>query len=149
MKLTPVFEVRATVGAPVEIGEVRGGRRRIVPITGGTFEGAHLRGTVLPGGADWQLIQADGFTHLDSRYVLQTDAGDLVTVQNAGIRRADPEVMRQLLAGQAVDPSLVYFRTVATFETTSAALRWLTQSIFVATGERYPSEVRIQFSRLD
>ena len=148
-RLTFAFEMRATVGPPQEIGQVRGGRRRIVPITGGTFEGPGVRGKVVPGGADWQTIQESGFSELDTRYTLQTDSGALVYVQNAGMRHAAPDVMQKLLAGQTVDPSLVYFRTVPRFETSAPELEWLTRAIFVGVGERYPSEVVVRFYKLE
>src|SRR4026209_1395518 len=61
-KLTFAFELRAQVGPPQESGQCRPGRRRIVPILGGTVKGPQLNATVLPGGADWQLIQPDGFS---------------------------------------------------------------------------------------
>ena len=35
------------------IGAVPGGWRTITNVTGGTFEGARLRGKILPGGGDW------------------------------------------------------------------------------------------------
>src|SRR5690242_241004 len=105
--LSFAFELRASVGTPQEIGDVRGGRRRIVPILGGTVEGPDLRGTIVPGGADWQLIAPDGFSELDTRYMIRTEAGETIYVQNAGIRHAPPEVMQRLLAGEAVDPALV------------------------------------------
>ncbi len=148
-RLTLAFELRATVGPPLEVGDVAQGRRRIVPITGGTFEGPGIRGKVLPGGADWQIIRADGFSELDTRYTLETDKGQIIYVQNAGIRHAPPDVMKRLLAGEVVDPALVYFRTVPTFETASPALQWLTRSIFVGIGERYPNDVRIRFWKLE
>src|SRR5512146_2000574 len=108
-RLTFVFQLRASVAAPQDLGEVRGGRRRIVPILGGTVEGPGLRGTIEPGGADWQLIQPDGFSELDTRYTIRADDDAVVYVQNGGIRHAAPEVMHRLLAGEAVDPALVYF----------------------------------------
>jgi hypothetical protein len=148
-KLTFAFEVRATVGAPMEVGAVAQGRRRIVPITGGTFEGPNIRGKVMAGGADWQIIRADGFTELDTRYTLETDKGQIIYVQNPGIRHAAPDVMKRLLAGELVDPKLVYFRTVPKFETASADLQWLTRSVFVGMGERYPNDVRIRFFRVE
>src|SRR6185436_2966635 len=100
-KLTFAFEVRATVGSPLEVGQVAQGRRRIVPITGGTFEGPAIRGKVMNGGADWQIIRADGFTELDTRYTLETDKGQIIYVQNAGMRHAAADVMKRLLKGEA------------------------------------------------
>jgi hypothetical protein len=148
-KLTFAFELRALVGPPTEIGQVAHGRRRIVPILGGTVKGPQLNAKVLPGGADWQMIQADGFSELDTRYTLETDKGQLVYVQNAGIRHAAPDVMQKLLAGEIVDPKLVYFRTVPKFETSVPELQWLARSVFVGIGERFPTEVVVRFYRLE
>src|SRR5436190_24177023 len=125
------FELHATVAAPTEFGQVASGRRRIVEITGGTFEGPGIKGTVRPGGADWQIVRADGFTELDTRYTIETDGGQLVYVQNPGMRHAPPDVMQKLLAGQQVDPKLVYFRTVPKFETSAPELQWLTRAVFI------------------
>jgi uncharacterized protein DUF3237 len=143
-RLVFAFEVRAEVAAPLEIGRLPRGVRRIIPILGGTFEGPALKGRVLPG-ADWQIIQQDGFSELDTRYALETDSGELISVRNAGIRHADPAVMEMLLRGEIVDPSLVYFRTTPTFETAAPDLQWLTRSVFVGTGERLPTQVLIRF----
>ena len=147
--LTLVFTLRVQVGPPTELGELPAGRRRIIPIVGGTFAGPAVRGKVLPGGADWQIVQPDGLAKLDTRYTLQTDSGALIYIQNAGLRHAAPEVVKKLLAGEAVDPSQVYFKTVPTFETSAPELQWLTRSIFVGTGERYPTEVVIHVWRVE
>ena len=107
-----------------------------------------MQGRVLPGGADWQMVRADGLGELDTRYTLQTDDGKLIHVQNAGIRHASPAVTAKLMKGEPVDPSLVYFRTVPKFETSAPELAWLMRSIFVGTGERYPADVLIRFWKL-
>src|SRR5687767_13807080 len=102
------FELRVKVADPVVIGEVPHGLRRIIAITGGTLRGPNINGIVVPNsGADWQVIQPDGFSELDTRYTLQTDKGELIYVQNVGVRHAPPEVMQKLNAGQVVDPKLV------------------------------------------
>jgi len=143
------FEVRAEVADPLIVGELPEGTRRIVDIVGGSVTGPGLAGRLRPGGADWQLIRRDdGFTVVDARYTIETDAGALIYVQNKGIRHAPPDVMRRLNAGETVDQSLIYFRCVPTFETGDPALAWLMRSIFVCTGERYPNGVVIRFFRL-
>jgi hypothetical protein len=147
-KLTYAFELHATVAAPTELGQVPNGRRRIIDITGGTVEG-QIKGKVRPGGADWQIVRADGFTELDTRYTIETDKGQLIYVQNPGVRSAPPEVMKRLLAGEVVDPALVYFRTQPKFETSAPDLQWITKSLFIGIGERYPSEVVIRFYRVE
>ena len=145
-----VFELRAEVADPIVVGVLPTGQtRRIIDITGGTFEGPGLRGKLIPGGADWQLIRAgDGFTNIDARYTLQTDDGDLIYVTNIGIRRASADVMRRLNAGEEVDQSEIYFRAIPTFETAAPDLQWMMQSVFVSTGERYPNGVIIRYFRL-
>ena len=100
------FQARVELGTAMDLGQVPRGRRLIIPIVGGTFEGPGMKGRVLDNGADWQIVRED------------------------------------------VDPDLVYFRTVPTFETSAPELQWLTRSIFVGTGERYPSHVLIRFWRL-
>ena len=148
-ELVFAFELRVQVGPPMDVGPIPAGRRRIVPILGGTFAGSGMKGRVLPGGADWQIVRADGLAELDTRYTLETDDGKLIYVQNAGMRHASPEVTAKLMAGQPVDPSLVYFRTVAKFETSVPELAWLMRSIFVGTGERYPADVLIRFWKVE
>ncbi len=142
------FEVRAEVADPTVVGKLPTGTRRIIDIVGGTFEGPQLKGRIVPGGADWQMIREDGFTDIDARYTLETDGGDLIYVTNIGIRHAAPEVMQRLNAGERVDPSLIYFRAIPKFETAAPELEWLMRSIFVSTGERYPNGVLIRFWRV-
>ena len=57
-KLERLFHAVVEIGAPISVGMTPLGERRIIPITGGHFEGEQLAGEVLPGGADWQLVRA-------------------------------------------------------------------------------------------
>ena len=82
-------------------------------------------------------------------HALETDTGQIIYVQNAGIRHAAPDILAKLAAGEVVDPNLVYFRTVPVFETSAPELQWLTRSIFVGSGERHPTHVIIKFWRLE
>ena len=103
-QLTFVMELRVTVGPPVDIGDGPRGRRRIVPIESGAFDGPLVRGSVIPGGADWQIVREDGVTELEARYTMQTDAGELIYVRNVGLRHAPPGILQKLSAGEDVDP---------------------------------------------
>jgi hypothetical protein len=89
------FEVQASVGIPIELGETQFGRRRIVPIESGMVSGPRLDGVILPGGADWQLIRRDGVAEIEARYTLQADDGALIAVINRGVRHGPPDVMRR------------------------------------------------------
>ena len=124
----------------------------MVPILGGTFHGCGalaISGRIIPGGADTQMIHDDGLTDADARYTLETDSGQLIDVRNRGLRHSAPEVMQKLLAGERVDPSLVYFKTTPTFDTAAPELQMLVRSIFVGDGERYPDEVVLRFFRVE
>ena len=147
-RLELAFEATVDVGTPEEVGAVPGGTRRLVPINGGTFSGPQLKGTILPGGADHQLLQPDGFTHLEARYVLQTDDGKKIYVTNRGIRYGAPAVLARLNAGERVDPSLIYFRTAAELETAAPELQWINHTLFIGVGERYPNRVVVRFYRV-
>ena len=143
------FEAHVRLGAPLELGAIHSGvERRIIPITGGTFEGPAIKGRVLAGGADWQIVRPDGTAELDARYTLQTDTGALISVVNQGLRTGSPEALAKLRAGQSVPSSSYYFRAVPKFETCDARLQWLCRSIFIASGERLAAAVILRFWRV-
>ena len=143
MRLEPLLRAEITLAPPQELGETPHGRRRVIAITGGSFRGEKLAGRVLPGGADWQVIRADGVAELDARYTLETDDRALIYVRNFGYRHGPAEVLQRLAAGEAVDPSLYYMRTTPRFETGAERYRWLNRLICVATGARRASAVEL------
>ena len=148
IQLDFALEARVTVGAAEEIGPTARGRRRFVPITGGSFAGPRLAGRVLPGGADWQIIRADGVAELVARYALETEDGARIAVVNRGLRHGPTEVMERLARGAEVDPSLYYFRSTPAFETAAGPHDWLTRAVFVASGERHRELVVIRVFRV-
>ncbi len=143
--MTPRFEPLMTlvvdVGDVVSLGDAPLGERRVIAITGGTFAGAKLRGDVLPGGADWQVVRRDGVIDLDARYVLKDRSGALVRVVSQGLRHGPPEVIAALARGDDVDPARYFFRTIMRFETGAADLAWLNTTIAVATAQRKARQV--------
>jgi hypothetical protein len=129
--------LEATVGQPLELGDIGNGRRRIIPITGGAFTGAQLNGTLLAGAsADWQIVLPDGTALGDIRYTLRTDSGDLLSVTSRGVRHGSPEVLARLGRGEDVDPSEYIFRTTTQIETAASHLDWLNKGVFVSVGGR-------------
>lgn len=143
-----VGEVEAGVAAPTSFGKGALGERRIVPILGGRMTGPRLSGEILPGGADYQLIRADGVAEIEARYTIRCDDGALVYVVNRGLRHASPEDMAKLLRGEFVPPERVYFRTAPAFETSAQQHAWLTRSLFLGLGERRPDSVRVRIYAL-
>ncbi|QRE76655.1 DUF3237 domain-containing protein [Methylobacterium aquaticum] len=77
-----VYEAVVEIAPLVPLGDSPLGERRMVPITGGRFQGPRLRGIVLPGGADRQLVRKDGVRRLDALYELRTEDGAILTVRN-------------------------------------------------------------------
>ncbi len=143
IELTPLFDMRVTLAPIKDLGQTPNGHRRIIDITGGTFEGERLRGRVLPGGADWQVIRPDGSAALEARYTLETDDGALIYVRNTGFRHGPPEVLARLAAGEDVDPADYYFRSTPVFETGAEAHAWLNSVVAVASGARRPDAVEL------
>jgi uncharacterized protein DUF3237 len=140
--LTRVYRLEASLGPPVDLGTIAQGRRRIVPLTGGTFTGPGLNGTLVPGAsADWQIVLEDGTALGDIRYTLQTDGGDVLSVQSRSVRHGPPEVLARLGRGEAVGPTEYTFRTSTQIETASPRLDWLNKGVFVGVGGRQPAGV--------
>jgi hypothetical protein len=131
-----MMKLAVDVGEVVSMGIAPLGERRIVGILGGTFEGAALRGEVLPGGADWQIARKDEVLDIDARYVLKEENGGLVRVVSQGYRHGSSEVLAALARGEKVDPTTYFFRTIMRFETGAPYLEWLNKTIAVATAER-------------
>jgi hypothetical protein len=138
-------DLSVQVGRAQEIGRTARGVRRVIPILGGEAAGDGWRASVLPGGADFQLLIGDTLAELDARYVLRTEAGELVYVQNSALRSAAPDAMARLARGEPVDPAQVYFRCRPSFETASPSLQWITERMFIGTGARYPDRVAMTF----
>ena len=128
-----VYEAVVEIAAPVEVGATPLGQRRYIPITGGTFEGSRLRGTILPGGADWQTSRPDGVTEVDALYSIRTDDGTVIIVRNCGV----------IAAGG-------YMRTAPRFEAPAGPHSWLNQSQFVGSvaGGPRPGTVIIRVFRV-
>jgi len=138
-------DLSVQVDKPQEVGATVHGQRRVIPILGGDVQGDGWTARVLRGGADFQMIVNQSLAELDARYVLETDAGDMIFVQNRAVRTASPDVMSRLIRGEKVDPQLVYFRCTPQFETASKSLSWISERLFIGTGARHPDKVVMRF----
>ena len=118
------FTIHVQCDAAIDLGAGAGGQRRLIPIVGGTIEGPRLHGSVLPGGADTQLVRPDGVLEIDARYTLRASDGTHVSVHNHGL------VVSGALAGQAQP----YVRTSPRFEApVEGPHAWLNRSVFLGT----------------
>ncbi|OMQ14910.1 hypothetical protein A7K94_0213210 [Modestobacter sp. VKM Ac-2676] len=146
--LEHLLHLEVTVDPPIEIGATPAGLRRVIPITGGVVSGPLLTGRVLPGGADFQVIRTPTETVAEARYVLESDQGERVYVENTGLRTGSAEDIARLRDGLPVDPARIYFRSVPRFETAAPRLAVLTSHVFVGSGVRHPDAVVFDFFRV-
>ncbi len=138
IRTTHLMTVKLAVSGLQPIGATPSGNRRVGLVAGGSFEGAKLRGTVLPGGADWIIGRPDGATTLDVRLVLETDDKAMIGMTYRGMRHGPAAVMERVNSGQPVDASEYYFRTAINFETAAPKYDWLNRIIAIGTGNRPP-----------
>lgn len=138
------MRLSAQLGTPLDLGMTPRGHRRVVPILGGSIEGPGLTGSILPGGADWQLIRQGDWVEVEARYTAELQAGQLVSILSSGARHGPPDVMARLLAGESPDPHEYRFRTAMHFETAEGTeFDWLNHIVAVASAIRDPSAVTI------
>jgi hypothetical protein len=140
--LTLIYRLEATIGDAQDVGWTSAGHRRIAALTGGTFAGPALRGTLRPGAsADWQIVLPDGTALGDLRYTLETEAGDLLYVQSQSVRHGRPAVLERLGRGEDVNADEYVFRGSVKIETGADHLDWLNKGIFISVGGRQPGGV--------
>jgi hypothetical protein len=138
---------RADLKPAVMVGSGPYGTRAIVEVTGGSFEGARLRGRILSGGGDWLLIDGQGLGHLDVRATFETDDGAAIYVQYFG-RVVLTDAVNQALAGHGeTDYGHTHFFTQPRFETGDARYQWLNQVIAIGQGRVRAGSVEYQVFR--
>jgi hypothetical protein len=119
-----MWDAKVTIADGILLGKSKHGWRRIVPITGGMFEGPTIRGKVVPGGEDWQLTRPDGDTELYARYLLKTHDGHLIQVINRVL-------MHFPTKGERGEP---YIRSVIDLEApTDSPYEHLNHAVFLGT----------------
>ncbi len=138
-RLEFAFEEIVTLGQALAPGKTPYGSRNMIPITGGTFEGPGIKGTIVPGGWDWQLVRADGCVDIKADYMLKTDDGVIINVINTG-------VLCMPRSGETPSPA----RTHPRFEAPEGKYAWLGRTAFIGTleGARGPNgeaAVKIRF----
>lgn len=122
-KLVFALQLKVTLGEAFTINNTQHGRRTVIPITGGTFEGPQIKGTIINGGADYQIANAEGRTELEAIYCIKTDDDVYIHVRNRGIINMGKDANG--------NPNF-YFRAAPQFEAPSdSKYGWLNNSLFV------------------
>ena len=123
-KLQWVYTATVAIAPIEQVGPVRNGMQRIIPITGGTFEGPHIRGTIVPGSADWNLLRADGASTAEAYYFMRTDDGVVIKVINRAVipapKKDEPPPSRLAV-------------TSPVFEAPQGKYDWLNDAVHVGT----------------
>lgn len=120
------LQLKVTLGETYSCGETQHGRRTVIPITGGTFEGPNIKGTILNGGADYQLANtALNRTELEAIYSIKTDDGVYIHIRNRGIINTGKDANG--------NPSF-YFKAAPQFEAPAdSKYAWLNNSLFLCS----------------
>jgi hypothetical protein len=135
-----VYNAIALLEERVSHGTTPYGERFRVPIIGGSFEGPDLKGRIVPGGADWQLLRADGYLELVADYFMETDDKVQIKVTNRGLIQTVPG-----------PDGKRYAMTTPRIEAPMGKYGWLNQFIFagtVAPGDGTVPSVRLAIYKL-
>ena len=125
-KLEFVMQLKVTLGEAYSVGETPQGRRTVIPITGGTFEGPKLKGEILNGGADYQMANGNR-TQIEAIYSIKTDDGTYIHIRNRGIIGSGTDSQGR--------PSF-YFKAAPQFEAPNdSPYAWLNNAIYVCQPE--------------
>jgi len=119
------LEAYVTLSPAVEVGTSDAGTRRFIPITGGRFVGEGIKGEVMSGGADWQLVRPDGVLEVHALYSLKTDDGAVIVVENDGV------IVPGKPAANGAPAAAPYVRTVPKFHAPQGKYDWLNKTVFV------------------
>jgi Protein of unknown function (DUF3237) len=118
-----LWRAAVTIGPREALGRSPLGERFIIPILGGVFWGGPghetLCGRVLTGGADRQLLRADGVKELDALYEMQCDDGTVLTIHN------------RVLIDESVAPR--YGRSCVQVTVPEGPHAWLNRRVLVGT----------------
>ena len=131
IRTRPLFKLTFELHPALELGPTPAGERRVIPVSGGKFEGERVHGTVEPyGGSDLLLRRKDGAFQQDVRAILRTDDDELILMTYRGVRHGSD--------------SEYYLRTAPFFETSSVKYAWLNTIVAVAIGEKRPGGVNYE-----
>jgi len=125
-ELEYVMELKVTCDAAFSCGQTSRGERVVIPITGGTFEGPKLKGTILNGGADYQYVDhKNARNEIEAIYCIRTDDGVNIHIRNAGLIVTSKD--------EKGNPSF-YFRTSPKFDAPNdSKYAFLNNAIYVCT----------------
>ena len=138
-----IMELSVNIAPPIVVGETHKGYLKVIPITGGSFQGQELRGEIIPGGADWNTAMGSspedpaGIRQIFAKYTIRTHDGIVISVENEGWKSIDPADATSIA-------------TVPKLQTASPRYHWLNYGVYVGslTPRANGSGVELKFYRL-
>jgi len=135
MKLRPLMTLIGELRRPADlVGDVPLGQRMVAEVTGGSFEGDRLKGTIVTPGADWVLVSAGGIGHVDVRLTLKTDDDAFIYMQYLGKLVFNDKVAEAVQQGKGTEIGDTYFMTQPRFESGNPDYEWLNSIVAIAEG---------------
>ena len=132
------FTCRVHIGPQHEIGDGPYGRRRFVPITGGSVEGPRFNGRLVGPGGDWMLVGPDGFMSMDVRIQIETDDGAIVCARYFGSAEVNERFSRAIETCEATGFADQAIRTGWVLECGARRYRWVNRTVFIGEGRLQP-----------
>ncbi|EMC97541.1 hypothetical protein BAUCODRAFT_455722 [Baudoinia panamericana UAMH 10762] len=139
-----LFHLECDMESFRHIGEGPYGDRSTVIFKGGRFEGPKLKGVILPGGGDWEIVRDHGdqqTAHLNTRYNLQTHDGANIYLQTTGTRTGPRSVLEKLGEDTSIKPDQFKMRLHLMMETGDPRYSWVNSGVFIASSGRVGSQV--------
>lgn len=140
LKTEHLFDMVVILQTPIVVGATPKGNRQILVGEGGEFQGKRIQGIILPNGADWFLVRADGVGELDVRVVLQTHDNEKIYMSSTGFLHYPLDKAKKVLSGKAKAEEY-YLREKTVFETSAKKYDWLNSIVAVGTGWYQPGKV--------
>jgi hypothetical protein len=154
-----VMTMRITCTPFETIGDMGKGVRRVMHLTGGTFEipaqrggtfsTPAVKGAVL-GGYDWQILHSERYAELDARYNLRSEDGHLIYVRASGRRYATPETLQKLMRGEPAPRGPDYYgASTPLIETGKPELLWMNHHAFIGNARSEPNAQHLRIFAVD
>ena len=80
-----VFSVSLQIGATHDVGNTPYGRRRLLDVKGGTITGDRLKGTVMTGGLEYELVLSNGVVEYQGINIFKTSGNTMIYVRSCGV----------------------------------------------------------------
>lgn len=130
-----LYYVEVECADNISVGKVTDGWLLIIPILGGRFEGAKIKGTIMPVGADWNTMFLGIKSRLrpSTRYVLKTDDGAIISLfTEARMKISTLKLLKLMITRKRIDTSKYYFRQHLYFTTGDSRYAWLNTAVAFA-----------------